>query len=80
MPRYIPSCELGYTNKDLQEILGDRLPEFHKWMHGQTVAICDGRQYNHDKGEYEDTSCGPHGVIYYSWDVSRFMAGKPIID
>ena len=75
-----PSCELGYTIPDLKEILGNRYDEFLNWMRGQTVAMCEGRKYNYDKHEYEDTGCGPHGWAYYPWDVQRFLDGRPIID
>ncbi len=76
----VPACELGYTQEQLVEILGDRLPEFNKWMVGQTAGICDGRSYDHEKQQYNETGCGPHGFITYSWDVQRFVDGKPIID
>lgn len=75
-----PSCQLGYTTEDLEQILGDRLQEFYGWMDGQTVGICDGRDYNHQTQEYYETKCGPHGSAYYQWDVVRFIDGRPIVD
>ena len=75
-----PSCELGYTRQDLQQILGTRLAEFDRWMTGQTTGYCEGRKYNYDKHEYENTNCGPHGWAYYPWDVTRFLDGRPIVD
>ncbi len=75
-----PGCQLGYTDDQLGRILGDRLPEFFRWMAGQTVAVCDGRQYNYDTKEYEPTGCGPHGSATYAWDLQRFLDGRPIID
>lgn len=75
-----PECELGYPVTQLASVLGDRFKEFGQWMYGQTMALCDGRSYNHEKREYEETGCGPHGTICYAWDVERFLAGRPIVD
>ena len=78
---YKPSCELGYTEEDLSTILTDPEKEdFYRWMRGQTLALCDGRRYNHERREYEETGCGPHGMAYYESDVQRFILGLPIID
>lgn len=76
------SCPQGLTHSDLDELLGDRREEFNRWMVGQTMSICDGRSYNHELREYELTECAdsPHGVVAYSWDVERFLAGLPVID
>lgn len=69
-----PECESGYTPAQVEEIMGDRLEEFNKWMYGQTGSICEGRKYNHGTKEYE-TACGgiAHGMIVYSWDLKRFL-------
>ena len=75
-----PECQYGYTEEQLSTILGERIDAFNHWMRGQTMSICDGRRYDYDKGEYEDTGCGPHGVITYRWDVQRFIDGRPIVD
>lgn len=75
-----PDCRYGYTAIQLARILGPRLPTFQAWMAGQTQAICDGRTYNYDTGQYEPSGCGPHGVVAYPWDFNRFLAGQPIID
>lgn len=75
-----PECKLGYPSRQVEEIMGDRLSTFNRWMSGQTRAICDGRNYNHDIKAYEPSGCGPHGPVTYSWDVQRFLAGLPIID
>lgn len=74
-------CELGYTEDEIEDLMGDRLKEFERWMYGQTMAICGGRKYNHDTRKYEE-ACGgnPHGVIVYRWDADRFLAGLPVID
>lgn len=76
------SCPHGYTEEDLQTLLGDRYQTFMHWMRGQTVSECDGFKYNHETSEYELSDCSnqPHGTIYYSHDVKRFLKGKPIID
>jgi len=44
-----PSCPSGYTASDLEEVFGDRLPAFNKWMFGQTMMICDGRSYRYNR-------------------------------
>jgi len=75
-----PECSLGYTDFQLDEILGDRRREFSRWMRGQTVAVCDGREYDHANKVYVETGCGPHGVATYAWDLERFLDGRPIID
>lgn len=77
-----PSCPLGYTDADLLKLLGDRLDKFSHWMRSQTVAVCEGRRYNHDAREYEPDECAghPHGVVTYPSDVERFLLGLPIID
>lgn len=76
------SCPQGLTDADLDNLLGSRRNKFNKWMIGQTMSICDGRRYNHELKMYEPTECAdsPHGVVAYSWDVERFLAGLPVID
>lgn len=49
-------------------------------MSGQTVSLCDGKSWNYEKMEYEPAGCGPHGPVVYSWDLTRFLDGLPIID
>lgn len=34
-----PACVFGYTTEQVEQITHD-LPAFHKWMHGQTIAVC----------------------------------------
>lgn len=75
-----PSCRYGYTRGDLEALFGDRLPEFFRWMRGQTVSVCDGRAYDHDKREYHDTGCGPHGTVVYPWDVEQYLRGGRPLD
>ena len=75
-----PDCELGYTDKQVDTIMGLRMAEFQRWMAGQTMAICDGRRFSYAENRYEATGCGPHGYITYPWDLQRFLDGKPIID
>lgn len=75
------SCPQGYTHSDLESLFGDELPAFYEWMNGQTMSICDGRAYDHDKREYYATECAdnPHGAIAYAWDVERYASGQRII-
>ena len=76
-----PECEFGYTVPQLRDMLGDRFDEFDKWMYGQTCAVCEGRAYGHETKEYRE-SCGgvAHGIVYYPWDVKRFLNGRSVID
>ena len=76
----LPSCELGYTDDDLAQILGQRFSEFKHWMRGQTIAVCEGRRYDHGRQVWLETGCGPHGPATYGHDLRRFLAGGPIID
>jgi len=81
-----PDCPLGYSEGQLRKLLGDEgMANFKKWMVGQTVGICEGRYYDHEKECYLPSICaemidGPHGVVYYAHDVERFLLRKPIID
>lgn len=77
-----PECKYGYPIEQLEDILVplNRYFEFNKWMYGQTGAICDGQEYDYSKKDYVATGCGPHGMVVYSWDVTRFLAGLPVID
>ena len=63
-----PACRYGYTEEQVEEIVGDRLEEFHVWFRGQTGAICDG-------GKFYNTGCGPHGAVVYAHDLERFLSG-----
>lgn len=75
-----PDCDLGYSFDLLEETLGaERFADLMDWMQGQTMAICDGRRYDHDTQEYYET-LHAHGPVVYTWDVMRFLAGGPILD
>jgi hypothetical protein len=52
-----PSCPYGYTSDDLRAILGDRMETFWRWMTGQTMSLCDGSAYDHDREGYYSTEC-----------------------
>lgn len=70
------TCELGFTREDLDKIFGTGeldYKDFWFWMRGQTGSVCDGRLYNHETDEYEETGCGPHGRIVYAWDLHRYL-------
>jgi hypothetical protein len=73
-----PSCPYGYTDADLDAILGDRRPAFTRWMWGQTGTICDGRLYDHDARRYKPSPCvdAPHGFVVYGSDLRRFLARR----
>jgi hypothetical protein len=76
------SCPQGLTESDLEEVIGKELDDFHHWMRGQTMSICDGRSYNHEARQYESTECAdsPHGIVCYPSDVQRYLRGLPVID
>jgi hypothetical protein len=69
------------TAADLNMVMdAERLEEFIKWMHGQTVGVCDGRRYDYNANTFRDTGCGPHGPVYYRHDVARYLNNQPVID
>jgi hypothetical protein len=70
-----PACQLGYPRDAIEQILAEDIATFDEWMHGQAVAICDGRRYDHDRRDYDETGCGPHGVVVYPWDLDRYLNG-----
>lgn len=75
-----PECNMGYTNKQVAEIMGDQLANFQEWSIGCTRSICEGRKYNHETSKYEPDSCGPHGVVTYRIDVDHFLSGLQPFD
>jgi len=75
-----PECKYGYTQKQLERILGDRISDFDKFMNGQTGAICNGQEYNYDDDKHEMTGCGPHGYVVYKSDLEGFLNGNKIWD
>lgn len=75
-----PECSYGYTIPQVEEILGpERAGEFWKYMHGQTMTLCNGREYDHGKREYVPTGHS-HGGVVYGTDLSRFLRGRPPLD
>lgn len=84
-PKILPEvpvvCSAGLAVEQVESLLGERFDEFTEWMFGQTAAICQGKKYNHDTGQYEP-DCGgvAHGMVFYRWDVARFIEGLPVID
>lgn len=79
-----PSCPHGYTQADLENILGASLPAFDKWMRGQTMSICEAAQYHYDRahgefcghaeGDEETWKCDYTGTGYYE---PSSCAGNP---
>lgn len=74
-----PECQYGYTDAQIQQMF-EEPKKFYSWMRGQTFSSCDGREYNRDTEQYVATNCGPHGFVYYPWDVYRYVNGLPVID
>lgn len=80
-PLGTPECKYGYPHSQLEREMNVlQLKSFLKWMVGQTFSSCEGKEYDHDKKEYVPSGCGPHGYVYYTSDVNRFLAGKEVID
>jgi hypothetical protein len=74
----VPICRLGYPQSQLKEIFSeDQFKRFIAWMRGQTFASCEGSEY---VKYYVPNGCGPHGYVYYTHDVKRFLDGSPIVD
>ena len=64
-----PECRHGYTRAQVEQIMGDRINDFYRWMYGQTVARCEGR------------SCqGVHGIVTYRSDVMQYLDGGAPLD
>ena len=81
MPAEAPECTFGYPTTQLGRVLdAQAYNRLMLWMRGQTMAICDGRRFNYETGEYEPTGCGPHGPVVYTHDVERWSRAGPIID
>lgn len=61
-----PACELGYSEPQLREALGEELnAALREYLRGQTVGL--------RTGEY--TACAePHGEVVYPRDIERFLA------
>lgn len=62
-----PTCRSGYTASDLEAILGDRIDDFWDFMVGQTMMLCDGTMYDHERQGYFTTEC------------SNMLPGMPIL-
>jgi hypothetical protein len=75
-----PECRFGYTEEQIKRILGYRINMFHKFMVGQTMAICDGKLFDEATGQYVGSNCGPHGSITYAVDLHQFLANLPPLD
>lgn len=78
-----PSCPHGYTHDDLMKIFPtyDERQAFNKWMRGQTVGSCEGREYSYEENKYLPDQCWtiPHGTVVYPWDVMQYLkGGKPL--
>ena len=78
MRRKQMSCKFGFTPDEVKELL---FQKFSKWMDGQTTTTCNAWAYDHETGSYKPSGCKiSHGVVYYPWDVNRYIAGLEIND
>lgn len=68
-----PECLYGYTQPQLDQILGERQDDFREFMRGQTISLCDGKKWNYASQREEESGCGPHGAVVYPTDLRRFM-------
>ena len=76
-----PACECGFTRDQVEAIMGERIAVFDKWMYGQTMTLCEGKKYDHDKKEYQEACSGvAHGPVVYDHDLRGFLARRPITD
>jgi hypothetical protein len=75
-----PACKWGYTRPQVIQMMGLFIDKFDTWMDGQTVALCDGREYDHEQKKYVSSCDVAHGTIYYADDVRRYALGLPVID
>jgi hypothetical protein len=84
MINHKPSCPYGYTKTDLESIFGNETAykAFMTWMVGQTMAICEGREYSYELKAYEPTECSaaPHGMVVYTWDLAQYLRGGGPLD
>lgn len=67
-----PDCKLGYTEHQIEQIMGSRVADFYEWMHGQTGAIC--MPSNGDPCERS------HGFVFYRGDINRFLNKLSVVD
>lgn len=80
-PLNAPKCKYGYPQSQLQEEMTfKQYMDFMNWMRGQTFTSCDGFVYDYELRKNVPSDCGPHGYVYYSEDVERFLRGLPVID
>lgn len=72
-----PECQHGYTQTQIEKIMGDRIDAFYRWMRGQTTMLCDGRRYDYTIKSYVPDGCSPggHGMIIYRSDVEQYLNG-----
>lgn len=75
------TCRMGIPIEDLRRVLPPaQFDSLFDYLDGQTMALCDGWQYNYETNATEDSGCGPHGGVVYVRDVRRWAAGLPVDD
>jgi len=70
-----PECRLGYPLSQLEELFGPfEIAHLKRWISTKTIAICDGRSWSQQTGEYVESPCAgqPHGDVVYGHDVEHF--------
>ena len=68
-----PACMHGYTAEQVDRILaehGRTEAEFHRWMRGQTMTLCDGRRWDRAEGKY----------VVHPLDLAGFLERRAVVD
>jgi hypothetical protein len=69
------SCPQGLTESDLEEVIGPDLSDFNHWMRGQTMSVCDGQRYHHNRVHTEE--CGKDSMPGTRWSEKAHAEGDP---
>lgn len=72
-----PACRMGYTDEQVDEILGPRRDEFTRYMARRTWTVCDGRTWDHDRRKLVPSGCGPHDAVVYTRELVDFLTAHP---
>lgn len=81
-----PACPLGYPLEQIElQILGaTRAEQFVQFMQDSRyyLAECTGTRYSMTSRRMFATACygKPHGLLYYSVDLSRFSRTPPPVE
>lgn len=68
-----PECRLGYSERQLRELLGGRYEAFEKYMDMKAHPRCTGAQDVVPSIGPERSCATAHGNVFYVHDVLRFV-------